>query len=138
MVDYSRFRDDHIDDALDLWAQTEWASLSDADKPEALLGFLNRNWGCSWVAESDGNLIGTVLAGHDARRGYIYHLVVDEAARGRGIGKALLDKALASLREAGVSKCHAIVIDGNPAADFFWTRYGWQAQETTQFSKLLT
>lgn len=136
-MNYCRFREDHIDDALDLWAQTEWSSVSDADKPEALLCFLNRNSGCSWVAESDGDLVGTVLAGHDARRGYIYHLVVEETARGRGIGKALLDKALDSLREAGILKCHAIVIDGNPAADFFWTHHGWQAQETTQFSKFL-
>ena len=92
--------------------------MSQADEPESLRAFLVRNPSCSWIAESDSRLIGTVLAGHDSRRGYIYHLVVDESERGKGIGRSLLDKALESLRDAGVTKCNAIVLDGNPAAEF--------------------
>ena len=137
MVEFKNFQDTHIEAAHSLWAQTEWASVSQSDEPDSLHTFLARNPGCSWITESDGQLVGTILAGHDARRGYIYHLVVGDNYQRQGIGKTLLTMALDSLREAGVLKCHAIVIDGNPAATFFWTRYGWQAQETTQYSKFL-
>jgi len=137
MVVFNNFDEGHVDAAHALWAQTEWASVSQADEPDSLKAFFARNPRCSWIAESDGRLVGTVLAGHDSRRGYIYHLVVDEKERGKGIGRALLNKALVSLREAGVTKCHAIVLDGNPAADLFWSPQGWEPQDTTQFSKFL-
>ena len=137
MVEFKSFDECHIDAAHALWAATEWASVSQADEPNALKAFFARNPECSWIAESAGRLIGTVLAGHDARRGYIYHLVVVEGERGKGIGRTLLNRALNSLREAGITKCHAIVLDGNPAADFFWSPQGWHAQNTTQFSRFL-
>ncbi len=138
VVSFTNFLDTHIEDALRLWNLTEWASISNSDKPQALALFLKRNEGCSWVAVIEGRLAGTVLVGHDLRRGYIYHLVVDEMHRGKGIGKALLDRALDSLRNVGVLKCHAIVINGNPAAEYFWSHHGWQAQETTQYSSFLS
>jgi ribosomal protein S18 acetylase RimI-like enzyme len=82
-------------------------------------------------------LVGTVLCGHDSRRGYIYHLVVDEHHRESGIGRALLEEALDSLRSHGVVKCHAMVLDGNPAAELFWARLGWEKQQTSQYSMFL-
>lgn len=138
MLEFDIFQDTHIDDALVLWSKTEWASVSQSDEPDALKVFLERNPGCSWVARIGDELVGTVLAGHDARRGYVYHLVVEEEYRGKGIGKSLLDKALDSLRGFGLIKCHAIVVDGNPAADFFWSRLGWKPQDTTQYSLFLS
>ncbi|MEJ2238124.1 MAG: GNAT family N-acetyltransferase [Gemmatimonadales bacterium] len=131
------FRESDAESTIALWRTTEWASVSEADSPKHIAKFLARNPGCSWVAEERGVLVGTVLCGHDARRGYIYHLVVDAHRRESGIGRDLLEKALDSLRSHGVAKCHAIVLDGNPAAELFWTRLGWQKQPTSQYSMLL-
>jgi len=123
--------------AIMLWRSTEWASVSASDSPDEIAKFLQRNPECSWVAEDNGRLLGTVLCGHDARRGYIYHLVVDEDHRESGIGRQLLERALDSLRSVGILKCHAIVIDHNPAAEFFWSRLGWEMQGTSQYSVIL-
>jgi len=123
--------------AIELWRSTEWASVSASDSPNQIAKFLLRNPECSWVAEGDGRLLGTVLCGHDARRGYIYHLVVDEAHRNSGVGRQLLERALDSLRSQRILKCHAIVIDQNPAAEFFWSRLGWEKQGTSQYSMIL-
>ncbi len=138
MVSFAHFGVTHVEDALRLWNTTEWASISKSDEPLALEQFLKRNEGCSWVALIEGRLVGTVLVGHDLRRGYIYHLVIEEKHRGKGIGKALLEKGLDSLRNVDVLKCHAIVVNGNPAAEYFWSHNGWKAQETTQYSTHLS
>jgi len=128
------FLDTDFETALSLWKSTPWASVSSADTPEQISRFLARNPDCSWIAEIDGQLVGTVLCGHDCRRGYIYHLVVEESHRQSGIGFALLNQAMGSLRKEGVLKCHAIVLNGNPAAKEFWSKLGWQRQDTSQYS----
>ncbi len=123
--------------AIALWRSTQWTSISDTDSPPAIKRFLEGNPELSWVAESNGSVIGTVMCGQDFRRGYIYHLVVSESHYGKGIGGQLLEKALDSLRKIGIIKCHAMVIDGNPSAEYFWAKRGWQKQVTSQYSLLL-
>lgn len=123
--------------AIALWRTTEWASVSESDSEAHIRRFLLRNPGCSQVAELQGTLVGTVLCGHDARRGYLYHLVVREDVRRRGIGRRLVDRALHALREQGIVKCHAMVMDGNPAVDRFWLPHGWCRQATGQYSRVL-
>lgn len=103
-----------------LWQAAPGVGLSDADEPTALLRFLARNPGCSQVATRDGTLVGAVLAGHDGRRGWLHHLAVDEASRRRGIGRALLGRALAALRDAGIGKCHVLVYGANAGGAAFW------------------
>jgi ribosomal protein S18 acetylase RimI-like enzyme len=45
------------------------------------------------VALADGRLIGTVLATHDGRKGWINRLAVDPSSRRRGIGRRLVLEA---------------------------------------------
>lgn len=69
----------------------EGIGLSNADSQENIAGFLERNPNLSFVAVANGKIIGTVLCGHDGRRGYIYHVMVSDAYRNQGIGKALVN-----------------------------------------------
>lgn len=131
------FQAEDAEQAIALWRSTQWTSVSATDSPPAIKRFLEGNAGLSWVAEHAESIVGTVMCGQDYRRGYIYHLVVDESHYGCGIGGQLLDRALESLREIGIIKCHAVVIDGNPSADYFWARRGWERQSTSQYSLLL-
>jgi N-acetylglutamate synthase len=110
--------------ARELWEATPGVGLSAADEPAAIAAFLERNPGCSFVAVIDGVLVGTVLAGHDGRRGLIHHLVTAPAERGRGLGRALLRAALKALREAGIAKCHFMVFKTNAEGLEFWRRVG--------------
>ena len=132
------FENSDSEAAIALWRSTQWASVSASDTPAEIAKLLQRNPGLSWVAIHDGELVGTVLCGQDGRRGYIYHLVVSDAQRGRGIGAALLARALNGLRAAGILKCHAMVIDGNPSAEYFWQNGGWERQQTAQYSLILS
>ena len=82
-----------------LWTRTKGMGLRDGDDDrEGVERFLARNPGCSFVArEDDGRLIGSILCGHDGRRGHIYHTAVAEEARGRGVGRLLVNCALEAL-----------------------------------------
>jgi phosphinothricin acetyltransferase len=63
--------------------------------------------GLSWVAEADGAIVGWVAASQVSSRavyrGVVEHSVyVADAARGRGIGRALLERLLASADELDI------------------------------------
>src|SRR3546814_14357094 len=68
-----------------------------------------------WVAESDADIVGTVMAGFDGHRGWIYYLGVMPDHRGRGIARQLLDGACDWLRKQGCPKVELMLRDGNPA-----------------------
>jgi GNAT superfamily N-acetyltransferase len=64
-----------------------------------------------WVAVRDGKLLG--FACHDATaKGFFGPTGVDEAARGQGIGEALLIATLRGMREAGYG--YAVIGDPGP------------------------
>jgi len=55
-----------------------------------------------------------------------YHLAVDPAYQGRGLGKRLLDESLAGLRRIGVKRVIIMVADNNPSGREFWKRSGYE------------
>lgn len=116
---------DH-DDALALWGRSPGVGLSRADEPAAIRRYLGRNPGLSFVAREGERLVGAVLCGHDGRRGFLHHLAVDAAYRGRGLGRKLTRRCLAALRADGIDKCHLFVLRTNEPALEFWRRIGWQ------------
>src|SRR6185503_3479776 len=56
------------------------------------------------VAELDGVIVGTVMAGYEGHRGWINYLAVDIGQRRRGIGTALMHDAERRLRLVGCPK----------------------------------
>ncbi len=110
--------------ARSLWEATDGVGLSSADGEHAIFAFLVRNPGLSFVAEDNGNIVGTILVGHDGRRGLIHHLAVSTSHRRQGIGKHLLDAGIAALAEAGIEKCHLFVFEDNVKGRAFWEAVG--------------
>jgi ribosomal-protein-serine acetyltransferase len=119
-----------LTEALALWRATEGMGLSEEETEPMLAGVLARNPGLSAVWRTPaGELAGAVLAGHDGRRGFLYHLAVAPAWRGRGVGRELVDFALSGLRAAGIARTSVLVYANNEAGRRFWLRQGWQARE---------
>lgn len=109
-----------------LWSATAGMVLSGSDSRDEIAVFLRRNPGCSFVCERDGQVLGTVLGGHDGRRGFLYHMAVVPGERGQGIGGRLAKLALGKLREEGIAKCHLFVLESNAIGSGFWARSGWE------------
>ena len=115
-----------LPEALALWSTTEGMGMGEEETEAMLACVLARNPGLSAVwRDEDGRLVGAVLAGHDGRRGFLYHLAVAPAWRGRGVGRALVEFAMAGLRGAGIAKASILVYANNEAALGFWRRLGW-------------
>jgi ribosomal protein S18 acetylase RimI-like enzyme len=114
--------------AFELWNQTEGMVLSDADSKEAIAYYLNRNPEMSFVCEVAEKIIGTILCGHDGRRGFIYHVAVDPQYRGQSIGKKLICSSLDRLSSEGITKCHLMVLEDNEIGNQFWVKVGWQCR----------
>ncbi|HHW30059.1 MAG TPA: GNAT family N-acetyltransferase [Clostridiaceae bacterium] len=112
-----------------LWSNIPGIGLSDADTYENIHRFLHRNKGLSFVCRHQNRIIGTILCGHDGRRGHIYHVTVAEEYRGRGIGQMLVDKSLHKLKEEGITKCHLFVFRDNVVGNTFWNAKGWTKRE---------
>ncbi|MGE5680663.1 MAG: GNAT family N-acetyltransferase [Bacillota bacterium] len=122
---FKEFTIEFYDEAYSLWDNLEGISLSQADSPEGIKTFLIRNPGLSFVALDNNKLIGTVLCGHDGRRGYLHHLAVDKSYQRQGIGRKLAEASLNALHKSGIQKCHLFVVSENYQAQKFWERIGW-------------
>ena len=116
-------------EVFELWNNGEGIGLSQADSEENIAKFLERNPRLSFVAVHADKIVGTILCGHDGRRGYIYHLIVSAACRNRGIGRALVEASLRRLKEQGIDKCHLFVFDDNELGKRFWKKSGWTLRE---------
>lgn len=113
-------------EARKLWSETGGVGLNDYDDSEAGIGrYLSRNPRTSFVAVEEGRIIGTLLAGHDGRRGYLYHLAVRKDLRGLGVGRALVEAALGALGAEGISKAALVVFADNAIGNGFWDRVGF-------------
>ncbi len=126
------------DEAFALWSRTPGMGLSAADQREPIATFLERNPGLSFAGRIGGTLVGTALCGSDGRRGYLYHLAVDQGQRRRGLGTRLASACLLALASAGIEKCHLFLISGNELGAAFWSALGWtKRDDIIVFSKNL-
>lgn len=113
-----------------LWLSCRGMGLNDRDDSEAgFARYLRRNPNTCFAAQEDGVLVGTILAGHDGRRGFIHHTAVHPEKRGRGIGRALVERALAALEAEGIGKVALVVFSQNEAGNAFWEKMGFEARE---------
>jgi ribosomal protein S18 acetylase RimI-like enzyme len=88
-----------------------------------------------WVAESDENIVGTILAGFDGVRGWIYHLGVPSSMRRHGIASKLMDAAERKLEELGCVKINLQIRMDNMAVQAFYERLGYQVEHRVQMGK---
>ncbi|MDT8903961.1 GNAT family N-acetyltransferase [Anaeroselena agilis] len=117
-----------------LWAATAGLTLGGADSRASIGKVLARNEGFSFVAERNGReIVGALLCGHDGRRGCLYHLAVAADCRRAGLGRALVAASLASLKDAGIERCHLFVNLDNPAGASFWRQAGFTVQGDVEF-----
>ncbi len=95
------------------------------DSRKGVERFLRRNPTTSVVAEEDGKIVGSILCGHDGRRGCLYHVCVHKDYRMRGIGKAMVVYAMNALKAEEISKVSLIAFTRNDIGNAFWNRIGW-------------
>ena len=118
----------------ELWMSCKNMGFNDIDdSKEGISRFLERNPNTSFVAIENEKLIGIILGGHDGRRGYIYHLSVNENYRKNGIGSSLVKNCLEAFKQEKISKVALLVFKYNEAGNSFWENQGFVLREDINY-----
>lgn len=113
-------------DVYSLWLSCKGMGLNSLDDSRVgIEKFLIRNPDTCFVAEIDNKIVGSILAGNDGRRGYIYHTAVSPQYQKHGIGSTLVDTAIDSLKKLGINKIALVVFDKNENGNAFWEKQGF-------------
>jgi ribosomal protein S18 acetylase RimI-like enzyme len=97
-----------------------------ADSPELFL-----------VADEDGAITGSVMAGYDGHRGWINYLAVHPSRQGSGLGRALMHAAEERLAALGCAKINLQVREGNEVARAFYEAIGYRQDPVLSYGKRL-
>ena len=118
----------------ELWMSCKNMGFNDIDdSKEGISRFLERNPNTSFVAIQNEKLIGIILGGHDGRRGYIYHLSVNENYRKNGIGSELVKNCLDAFKQEKISKVALLVFKYNEVGNSFWEKQGFILREDINY-----
>ena len=122
------------DGVYTLWMTIKgFAIRSIDDAREGVERFLSRNPGISVVAVKDGEIVGSILCGHDGRRGCLYHVCVHEDCRMQGIGKSMVVYCMDALEREHISKVSLIAFTKNDIGNAFWKGIGWTKREDLNY-----
>ncbi|KQZ24678.1 MULTISPECIES: GNAT family acetyltransferase [Microbacterium] len=82
-------------------------------------------------------IVGTVMAGYDGHRGWIYYLASAESHRHRGIARALVHEVERLLEEMGCPKVQLMVREGNDGVLAFYDALDYERFSVTNLGKRL-
>ena len=135
-----RMKQNDYKEIIDLWRNTDGIGLRSLDdSQQGISVFLKRNPTTNFVAIENGEIVGTILCGHDGRRGYIYHTVVKDDYRNQGIATKLIDAAVSALQKEKITRVCLNVMEKNEYAKSFWLNRGFEKKDFLGFySKSIT
>ena len=130
------FRDGDLAAVVALWQDCELTRPW--NPPERDIAFCRHSGhGSVFLAEENGDIAGSVMAGHDGHRGWIYYLAVAPARRREGIGRWLMTHAEHWLAAQGVPKAMLLIRETNNAVAAFYQRLGYVIEPRLLMTKSL-
>lgn len=90
-----------------------------------------------FVAVEGDSIVGTIMAGYDGHRGWIYSVAVDKSFRRQAIGSRLVQHALSALAAIGCPKVNLQVRTDNAEVAAFYTSLGFLTEERLSMGKRL-
>jgi len=135
------FAEADTDAVLALWLQA-FPEYRQPDKPHrdprlSIANKLATQPDLFFVATQDDALVGTVLAGYDGHRGWLYSLAVDPQRRRHGIGTRLVAHAEQALAARGCPKVNLQVLPGKAEVIGFYHALGYCADPVVSLGKRL-
>ena len=118
------------DSVRQLWLTIHGFGIRSVDDTrEYISSFLDRNPNTSVVAESGGQIVGSILCGHDGRTGCFYHVCVREDMRRRGIGSRMVHYSIEALKNERISNISLFAYTDNSLGNDFWKCLGFRRRE---------
>jgi len=91
-----------------------------------------------FVAVQNDELVGTIMAGYDGHRGWIYSIAVRPDRRNQGIGSELLRFTESRLEAFGCMKINLQIMDGNEEVRHFYETLGYAEERRVSMGKRLS
>jgi ribosomal protein S18 acetylase RimI-like enzyme len=88
-----------------------------------------------FVATAGDTVVGTVMAGYDGHRGWIYSVAVAPSHRRRGIGSRLVFHAERALIAKGAVKINLQIMQGNESVAAFYSSLGFSVEMRISMGK---
>ena len=132
------FTMEDYEEAYALWMRTRGVRLRNMDdSKEGIARLIKRNPSTNFVATEKGAVIGTVLSGHDGRRGYLYHTCVDELHRHKSIGRLLVEQVITAMQAEEITRISLFCLEDNEVGNRFWSKLGWTLREDLNIYSLV-
>jgi ribosomal protein S18 acetylase RimI-like enzyme len=116
-------RREDVGSVLDLWDAARSQVATTRDDAAAVARVLDED--ALLVAERDGRIVGTLIAGWDGWRGSMARLAVARDARRQGIARALVAAGERRLRARGARRVNALVDASDDGVREMWRRAGY-------------
>ena len=84
-----------------------------------------------WLAA----VVGTIMAGYDGHRGWIYSVAVSPSHRRQGIGSRLVSHAERALTDRGCMKINLQIMEGNESVTAFYASLGYSVEKRVSMGK---
>jgi ribosomal protein S18 acetylase RimI-like enzyme len=89
------------------------------------------------LGRHNGNIVASVLVGHDGHRGWVYYVASDPDHRFKGFGRAMMTAAEDWLRVRGIEKIQLMVRPDNSKVQAFYESLGYFEQKRIFYAKWL-
>lgn len=89
------------------------------------------------IGAENAALVATVMAGYEGHRGWVNYLAVAPEFRGRGFGRALMDRVEGILSAMGCPKVSLLIRSSNAEVMAFYRHLGYAQDEVVTFGKRL-
>jgi ribosomal protein S18 acetylase RimI-like enzyme len=91
-----------------------------------------------FVAVAGVSVVGTIMAGYDGHRGWIYSVAVSPAHRRQGVGSQLVTHAERALTSRGCMKINLQIMEGNESVAAFYSSLGFSVEKRVSMGKRIT
>ncbi len=108
-----------------LWEETGLSLLEIKAEKKLAKQIIELSPDTNFVAEKNGQIIGTIFGAFNGRRGWIYHLAVHPYFQNKGLGSKLLSKAEKALKKEGVERILLGVSKKNLKVMPFYKKLGY-------------
>jgi len=130
------FRMSDYDRVIELWREAELPYRPQGrDSRERIEEETKRGRSIFLVAEVGGIIVGTILATHDGRKGWLNRLAVAEEFRRCGLARRLVTEAERRLGAMGLDIIAGLIEADNGVSMTVFERMGYERSDVVYFSK---
>ena len=132
-----RYHHSDKDSVVALWKQVFSPKKPHNDPARVIDMKIKQDDGLFFVAEEDHQVIGTIIAGFDGHRGWLYSLAVRLQYRRKGVGTLLVYKAITELKKVGCLKVNLQINADNYEVVEFYMKTGFLIEERISMGLIL-